>query len=154
YGIQLKSHYDINEEAFAPKTLTQIQDSRQHGLKRLYVLLAGDMTNRSQEEKVRSFEARVSKQNDHYTVSVCPERLWSLLFGNNGEGSRCIPGQLPRRVGQRAAGRTDSGRARAGGAVQARASGAATGRLGGAGAWQGCQGMLTKFHRRFSCNAI
>jgi hypothetical protein len=51
----------------------------------LYVLLAGDMTDRSQEEKVRALEARISRQNDDYVVTVSPERLWTLLFGNEGE---------------------------------------------------------------------
>ena len=81
YGIQLKSHFDIGEKDFQKNTLAQIQRSKEHGLKRLYVLLAGDMTERSQEQKVRGFEANISKQNDEYVVTISPERLWTLLFG-------------------------------------------------------------------------
>jgi hypothetical protein len=81
YGVQLKSHYDISQGGFAANTIAQIQDSRQHGLLRLYVLLATDLTSRSHEEKVRGFEARISKQNDPYVVTVSPDRLWTLLFG-------------------------------------------------------------------------
>ena len=80
YGIQLKSHGDIGEKDFAPKTVAQIQDSRRHGLRKLYVLLAGDLTDHSQVEKLRGFEARVSQQNDNYVVTISPERLWTLLF--------------------------------------------------------------------------
>jgi hypothetical protein len=88
YGIQLKSFFDIDEDEFAAKTMSQIQDSRQHGLKKLFVLLAGDLTDRSQQQKVRGLEARISKQNDGYVVTISPERLWTLLFGNEeGQGS-------------------------------------------------------------------
>jgi hypothetical protein len=85
YGVQLKSHHDIGETDFAAKTVRQIQDSREHGLKRLYVLLAGDLTDHSQEQKVRGLEARVSRQNDGYVRTVSPERLWTLLFGNEAD---------------------------------------------------------------------
>lgn len=80
FGIQLKSHYDIGEQDFAANTTRQIQDSRQHGLKKLYVLLAGDLTDNSQHDKVREFESRVSKMNDGYVVTVSPDRFWTLLF--------------------------------------------------------------------------
>jgi hypothetical protein len=80
YGVQLKSHFDISEKEFAGKTTSQIQNSRQHGLNRLYVLLAGDLTDKSQEQKVRGFEATVSKMNDSYVRTVSPERVWTLLL--------------------------------------------------------------------------
>jgi len=85
YGVQMKSHYDISEADFAGKTVGQIQDSRQHGLKGLYVLLAGDMTNQSQIQRVRGFQARVSKMKDKYVQVIAPERLWTLLFGEEVE---------------------------------------------------------------------
>lgn len=81
YGVQLKSHFDIGEKDFAAKTTSQIQNSRQHGLRRLYVLLAGDLTNPSQQQKGRGFDATVSKMKDSYVFSVSPERVWTLLFG-------------------------------------------------------------------------
>lgn len=80
YGAQLKSYGDINKPDFPNRTLSQIQDSRQHGLQRLYVLLAGDLTDRSQAQKVRSLESRVSKMKDKYVRLVPPQRLWTLLF--------------------------------------------------------------------------
>jgi hypothetical protein len=80
FGIQLKSHFDIGQKSFASNTTGQIQYSRQHGLELLYILLAGDLTDPSQEQKVRGFEAAVSKQNDRYAVTVSPERVWTLLF--------------------------------------------------------------------------
>lgn len=60
-GVQLKSWRDIGEDGFARSTFAQIQESRTHGLQRLYVILCGDMTDRSQKEKVRQFLSRVSK---------------------------------------------------------------------------------------------
>jgi len=80
YGVQLKSHHDIGKPDFPGKTVAQIQDSRQHGLKGLYVLLAADMTNQSQVQKVHAFTARVSKMKDKYVLVISPEQLWTLLF--------------------------------------------------------------------------
>lgn len=80
YGAQLKSHADINKPDFPTKTVSQIQDSRQHGLQRLYVLLAGDLTDKSQAQKVRILDSRVSIMKDKYVRIVPPERLWTLLF--------------------------------------------------------------------------
>lgn len=81
YGVQLKSHFDIGEKDFAAKTTSQIQNSRQHGLRRLYVLLAGDLTDESQEQKTRGLAANVSKMKDSYVFVVSPEQVWTLLFG-------------------------------------------------------------------------
>lgn len=80
YGVQLKSHGDIAQENFAGTTMTQIQDSKQHGLNQLYVLLAGNLTDNSQREKMRSFQARISKQKDSYVIVVPADRVWTLLF--------------------------------------------------------------------------
>ncbi len=44
YGVQLKSNGDAEEEDFARSTVQQIQDSRQHGLRKLFVVLAVDIT--------------------------------------------------------------------------------------------------------------
>jgi len=85
YGVQLKSHSDISKPDFAGKTVGQIQYSKQHGLKRLYVLLAGDMTDQSHVQKVRGFTSSVSKMNDKYVHIVPPERLWTLLFAEEGD---------------------------------------------------------------------
>jgi hypothetical protein len=81
----LKSHWDISQNNFAEKTLVQIQDSRAHGLKRLYVLLAGDLTDLSHAQKLRGFESRINKMKDPYIGTVAPERLWTLLFGANDD---------------------------------------------------------------------
>lgn len=81
YGVQLKSNRDVEEKEFASHTLMQIQDSRQHGLKRLYVVFAADITGNSNSQKVRGLESRISAMNDPYVVVVPPERAWTLLFG-------------------------------------------------------------------------
>jgi hypothetical protein len=81
YGVQLKSHFDISQDQFQSTTIIHIHDSRAHGLKRLYVLFAGDLTDRSYVQKLRGFESRVNKMDDSYIETVSPEPLWTLLFG-------------------------------------------------------------------------
>lgn len=91
YGVQLKSNGDVEEEGFANKTLAQIQDSRQHGLESLFVLLAADITEQptskkrrgranSNVQKVQGLVSRISAMNDPYVVVVPPERVWNLLL--------------------------------------------------------------------------
>jgi hypothetical protein len=80
YGVQLNSNGDIEEDGFANKTLAQIQDSRQHGLERLFVVLAADITDASNIQKVRGMVSRISSMNDPYVIAVPPERAWTLLF--------------------------------------------------------------------------
>jgi len=79
YGIQVKSHGDIGKNDFAKDTLAQIQDSRRHGLGQLYLVLAGDLTDLSQEQKVRGLDSRISQMKDDYVTVVPPEKAWMLL---------------------------------------------------------------------------
>jgi hypothetical protein len=81
YGIQLKSNGDVKPKDFANKTLAQIQDSKQHGLRRLFVVLAADITYSSNAQKVRGIVSRISSMNDPYVVAVPPERASTLLLG-------------------------------------------------------------------------
>jgi hypothetical protein len=89
YGVQLKSHGDVEDKDFASHTLMQIQDSRQHGLERLYVVIAADIRevrkgntlDNANSQKVRGLISRVSAMNDPYVVVVPPERVWTLLLG-------------------------------------------------------------------------
>ena len=80
FGVQLKSNGDVEQPDFSNKTLAQIQDSRQHGLTRLYLVLAADITGDSNSQKVRGLVSRISSMNDDYVVTVPPERAWNLLF--------------------------------------------------------------------------
>jgi hypothetical protein len=79
YGVQLKSNGDVESADFAGKTLAQIQDSRQHGLRRLYLVLAADITSISNSQKVRGLVSRISSMNDPYVVVMPPEQAWGLL---------------------------------------------------------------------------
>ena len=80
FGVQLKSNGDVEEKSFAVKTLAQIQDSKQHGLERLYVILAADISSNSNIQKVRGFESRISTMNSPYVRVLPPERAWTLLL--------------------------------------------------------------------------
>jgi hypothetical protein len=95
YGIQLKNDDDVKERQFFTKTKAQITASHTHGVERLYIVLAGDISNKSNLEKVRQLESEISALNDPYVVPISPERSWNLLFLANRqkacspEGSRC-----------------------------------------------------------------
>ena len=78
-GVQLKSYQDVGQKCFARDTLAQIQDSRQHGLDRLYVVLCGDMKDCSQSQKVHGLLSRISRIGDDYVHAIPPERAWTLL---------------------------------------------------------------------------
>jgi hypothetical protein len=88
YGVQLKSDGDVEEKDFAARTLVQIQDSHQHSLERLYVVIAADIREirngkkleNSKSQKVRGLMSRISSMNDPYIIVVPPERAWTLLF--------------------------------------------------------------------------
>jgi hypothetical protein len=80
YGVQLKSNGDVEEKEFARNTMQQIQDSRTHGLKKLFVVLAADITGKSNLEKVRALMSRISAMNDPYISVVPPENAFNLLF--------------------------------------------------------------------------
>lgn len=79
FGIQLKSNGDVQAPDFANKTLAQIQDSRQHGLIKLYVVLAADITGVSNLQKVRCLVSRLSASKDSYISVIPPECAWTLL---------------------------------------------------------------------------
>jgi len=100
YGIQVKSHGDISKSDFAKDTLAQIQDSRQHGLKRLYVVLAGDLTDPSQREKVRGLHSRINRMKDEYVLVVPPERAWTLWYGSPSGGQITGPAITGRARGE------------------------------------------------------
>jgi hypothetical protein len=55
-------------------------------LRRLFVVLAADMTNEGNLHRVRTLQSRVSSMNDPYVVVVPPERAWSLLFLSSPPG--------------------------------------------------------------------
>ena len=85
YGVQMKSHHDTGGADFAAKTVGQIQDSRRARPQGPLCLLAGDLTNQAQVQRVRGFQAQVSRMKDKYVQVIPPERLWTLLFGEDVE---------------------------------------------------------------------
>jgi hypothetical protein len=80
YGAQLKNNGDVEGIDFATKTIAQIQDSRQHGLEGLFLVLAADITGVSNQQKVRILMSRISAMNDPYVIVIPPERAWPLIF--------------------------------------------------------------------------
>jgi hypothetical protein len=68
----------------------QIQESRRHGLKRLFVVIAADIREtgkgrrkgNSNSQKVHGLISRVNTMNDPYVIVIPPERAWTLLLGD------------------------------------------------------------------------
>ena len=52
-GIQVKSYGDIQKKDFSSQVPLQIFESEKHGLSKILLALAGDLTDKSQEQKVR-----------------------------------------------------------------------------------------------------
>jgi hypothetical protein len=80
YGVQLKNDDDVKDKQFFIRTKAQITESRTHGLERLYIVLAADITGQSNREKVRQMQSEISALKDPYVVAISPECSWNLLF--------------------------------------------------------------------------
>jgi hypothetical protein len=90
FGLQLKSWGDIehSEGSFRRSVMAQITESRQMKLSTLFLALAGDLTNRSQSEKVRGLMADIHRLLDDYVYVISPEKIlgvwqWSQRFDLN-----------------------------------------------------------------------
>jgi hypothetical protein len=80
FGLQLKSWGDIEhaETSFRRSVMAQITESRQMKLSTLFLALAGDLTNRSQSEKVRGLMADIHRLQDDYVYVISPEKIFGL----------------------------------------------------------------------------
>jgi hypothetical protein len=77
-GFQVKSYNDIDEDDFSPKIWQQIGQSGSYVVDHFYIILCGDMTNRSHYQKVRGFMASVEQGNYPEITVISPERAWQL----------------------------------------------------------------------------
>lgn len=67
-GFQVKSYNDINAKDFTSKVKSQITDSRKHNLDKLILVLAGDSTDKSQNEKMRGLTSELHEMDDYVAI--------------------------------------------------------------------------------------
>lgn len=85
YGIQVKSHGDIENKHFSKNVLAQITQTKKHGLERLFLALAADLTDGSQLEKARGLAAELNQQKDDYVILIPPEKVLPIYKAFKGE---------------------------------------------------------------------
>lgn len=96
FGIQVKSHGDIQDKNFSRNVLAQITQTKKHGLSGLFLAFAGDLTDNSQIEKVRGMTSEISQQKDNYVVTISPEKVVTIYnaFKNKEHPLKFIPLEL------------------------------------------------------------
>ena len=77
-GFQVKSYNDIDDKDFSRKIWQQIGQSRSYVIDRLYIVLCGDMTNRSHYQKARNLQASVEQGHYPEITIISPEQAWQL----------------------------------------------------------------------------
>lgn len=78
-GFQAKSHGDIEKKDFSKDTLAQIQRSKTHDPKHLFVLFSGNLDNPSQLQKIRIIQSELDKIKDGYTICIAPEKVVTII---------------------------------------------------------------------------
>lgn len=78
FGIQIKTNGDIKKKNFSNQVLSQKSLSLKHNLSSYLVAFAGDMTDRSQNLKVRSMISELSQQGDNYAIPLTPEKVLTI----------------------------------------------------------------------------
>jgi len=82
-GFQVKSYNDIEDSEFSQRLWQQIGQSGSYPLDRLYIILCGDMTNRSHYQKIRGFLAGIEQGNYLNITVIAPEQAWQLYLSFN-----------------------------------------------------------------------
>jgi len=80
FGVQIKSHNDIEETNFAKNVKAQVTDSRSHSLNKLIIAFAGDLTHKKQIEKVRGLISELHQiaKEDNYIFMIPPEKVLTI----------------------------------------------------------------------------
>ena len=79
YGFQIKSFLDIQEKDFTMKVKAQLSDAEKHGLTHFWIVLCGDMTDKSQREKVRGLISEISIRKRSDIEIISPEQFVGIL---------------------------------------------------------------------------
>ena len=76
-GFQIKSYNDIRDKEFTPKLKSQITTSKKHGLNKLFICLCGDLTDKSQLEKMSGISSEIDEINktDDYMYVLSPLKM-------------------------------------------------------------------------------
>jgi len=75
FGFQIKSYNDIKTEDFSSKVDAQITQSKKHGLSKYFITFAGDLTDKSQNQRTRIKISNLNQLKDDYVISIPPEKL-------------------------------------------------------------------------------
>jgi len=78
FGIQVKSHGDIEENDFTKNVKMQITDSAKHKISRFILAFAGDLTNNSQSQKVRGLISELGQRGTNEILVIPPEKLVTI----------------------------------------------------------------------------
>ena len=78
FGVQVKTFGDIKKKNFSNQVLSQKSLSLKHRLSCYLVAFAGDMTDRSQNLKVRSIISELSQEGDNYVIPLSPEKVLTI----------------------------------------------------------------------------
>jgi hypothetical protein len=79
FGLQVKSHGDIEKPDFYTKVKSQAFESDSHSLEKYIILFGGDMN--TQKTKVNGIIAELSQRNtDLRIITVPPEKLLTILM--------------------------------------------------------------------------
>ena len=99
-GIQVKSYGDIQKKDFSSQVPLQIFESEKHGLSKILLALAGDLTDKSQEQKVRRMISEILQhKNNDYVLTVPPEKIVNIFnaYQNNDHPSKFVLMDVKRR---------------------------------------------------------
>lgn len=77
-GFQVKSYNDIKDKDFSRQVDAQITRSHKHKLDYLFVCFAGDLTDNSQEQKIRGKISDFSQEGE-YVHTISPEKLAVII---------------------------------------------------------------------------
>lgn len=78
FGIQVKSYGDIQKDGFAKTVKMQITDSSKHKISKFILAFAGDLTDKSQSQKVRGFISEIGQMDNYEILIIPPEKLVTI----------------------------------------------------------------------------
>lgn len=83
FGFQIKSYGDVREKKFSSKVNAQINQSHRHKLKKIVLAIAGNLTDKTQSERIRGLMSEIQQQSDNYVILVPPEKVVTIYNAYN-----------------------------------------------------------------------
>lgn len=73
-GFQIKSYGDVKDKQFHKSVNAQISHSQRYKLEKLVIVIAGNMKDKTQDQRVRGLIAELEQRVDHYISIIPPEK--------------------------------------------------------------------------------